>query len=147
MATPTPFVDANEVFLRERYNGRPFQSAEEWSEKFEEWKTRRPEHPGILSGIRGLSAALRVSRTIEVDPRAVNDKWADCVTGAILAGEADMETVEYVAWLKEYQDLVDGLVGTSFDERDFEATIDGARLATDRICVDCASVCEERWRG
>lgn len=68
------------------------------------------------------------------------------MVGAKVAANADTATAELAAWFKEYQDLTDGSSSTSFDEDDYAATMDGARLAVmAEACEDCSNTCEARW--
>ena len=148
--TGSPEVESTPVstspYLVESYKGRRFESADEWSEKVAEWEERRPESPGILDRVRGALVGLRVSTRLNQDAEIRNDKWKHCVIGSEIALAINLSTAEFAAWSKEFQDLTDGRPGTSFEEEDYEATVDGARQAIEEDgCKECLAVCEERW--
>jgi hypothetical protein len=110
------------------------------------WEDRRPRSPGFVAAARGAGLGLSVSSRLKQDRTLRNDKWKHCVVGAKVAANADTATAELAAWFKEYQDLTDGSSSTSFDEDDYAATMDGARLAVmAEACKDCSSACEARW--
>ena len=144
----SPPLSANgleSVYLNERYQSRPFESAEEWSQKLKAWEAIRPSSPGLMASVQGAIVGLQASQRLDRDRSIRNDKWVHCVLGAVIASATDLTTATYAAWLKEYQDLTDGRRNTGFDEIDAEATVDGARQATNLGCMDCSSVCEQRW--
>ncbi len=144
----SPPLSANgleSVYLNERYQSRPFESAEEWSQKLKEWEAIRPSSPGPLASAQGAIIGLQASQRLDRDRSIRNDKWVHCVLGAEIASATDLTTATYAAWLKEYLYLTDGKLNTGFDEIDSEATVDGARQATNLGCKDCSSVCEQRW--
>ena len=130
------------AYLTESYRGVKFESAEEWAEKVEEWERRRPESPGLSQWFRGFRVGLRTSLELNRDGGILNDKWKHCVVGFEVAQAASQGTAEYVAWRKEYQDLTDGRPGTSFEEEDYDATVDGALLLAQG---ETTASCDERW--
>ncbi len=148
VATQTPSSSdlALENFGSELYGGRVFESRAEYGRIIEVWDSRRPPYPGLSLFARGASAGLRFLNSVSQLGAVRNDKWQHCVWGAEIALAADLDTAKYHAWLKEFRDLTDGDISTSFDEVDFEATLDGARQVAELgACEDCTEVCELRW--
>ena len=105
----------------------------------------QPFLPSPLASAQGAIIGLQASQRLDRDRSIRNDKWVHCVLGAEIASATDLPTATYAAWVKEYLDLTDGRRNTGFDEIDSEATVDGARQATNLGCKDCSSVCEQRW--
>ena len=153
LPAPTPTPVPSTIYLNEKYKGRPFESAAEWTEKVRSWEARRPESSGILSTLARIferatarRVASRVVRQLSQGPEIANDKWLHCIMGAEIAVATTPATAEYAGWLKERRDLTDGRPDTSFDEDDYEATVDGAfdSPAGGRYEAN-QEVCEERW--
>ena len=123
-----------------------FESAEQWSETLIEWDSRQRERPDTSEVIRAYSAALQLAQRASAEGDLRNDKWQHCMLGAGMALATDLKTAEYAGWSKERSDLADGRPDTSFEEADYEATVDGARLAVvEQLCYDCGNLCEVRW--
>ena len=144
--SPEPPSVMASIYLRELYQGKPFGSADEWAAKLREWEDRRPDSPGFTAAIRGALIGLRTSEQLNRDASIFNDKWKHCVVGFEIALAVGLPVGEYAAWSKEHQDLTDGELDTSFDEEDYDATVDGARQA-DRAqeSEEREGICEERW--
>ncbi|MFQ6028989.1 MAG: hypothetical protein ACE5Q6_16030 [Dehalococcoidia bacterium] len=155
-------ASADEVkYAKESYLGRSFESLEEWRRVVEDWEEQEPPSPGPLANIEGSRIGLSVSRQLDQHQDIENDKWKHCIVGAEIARTTSVKTAIYAGWLKEHQDLTDGLAGSQFDEADFEATRDGARQTEaiddqDRrpfpdspfpslACDACPNICERRW--
>lgn len=158
-------IDAEAIYASESYHGQRFVSALAWSQKLEEWEAIRPDFPGPLASISGVIAASRLSKQVNQGREIRNDKWKHCIMGAEIAAITSVKTAIYAAWIKEHEDLTDGIKSTSFDEIDYQATVDGANQAenlTSRpsfgfgdgssgtgglgfACSGCAQVCDQRW--
>lgn len=156
---PDPLSEAESLFADERYQGRNFSSADEWSRTVREWEARRPPFPGPAKSAMAGTVGLRLTRQLDQDGIR-NDKWKHCKLGAEIAAATDKRTAEYAAWMKEYRDLTDGNSGSGFDEIDFNATVDGARqikggtssptligktIGTALASKDSSEVCDQRW--
>ena len=140
-----PSVAAS-IYLREEYQGAPFKSADEWATIVKEWDDRRPQSPGLTAALRGALVGLQSSERLNRDAKTSNDKWKHCVVGFEIALAVGLPVAVYAAWSKEHQDLTDGRPDTSFDEEDYEATVDGARQADrPQASEERESICEERW--
>ena len=138
----------SQVYRTERYKGETFRSAAEWLAKVTEWQRRRPRASNVTAALKAASVGLLASQRLNLDSEILNDKWKHCVVGSEIAVATDQRTAEYAAWLKEHQDLTDGRLNTSFDEHDYEATVDGARQSEQSdSCDECQERCEERWGG
>ena len=123
-----------------------FESARQWSDTLSGWDSRRPETPHASELIRAYRAALQLAQRASAKGHLRNDKWQHCMLGAGIALATDLETTKYAGWSKERSDLADGKPDTTFDEVDYEATVDGADLAVvQQVCQDCGDLCEVRW--
>ena len=149
VATKTPVAQDNEaasVFLNERYQGRKFESVDEWSKVLQEWELKRSAFPGLSEAIRGAMVSLQEANRLKQDPTILNDKWMHCVVGSAIALATNLRTATFAAWFKEREDLIDGKPHTSFDEDDYTATVDGAQQASQvQSCDECLEICEDRW--
>ncbi|HEU0020124.1 MAG TPA: hypothetical protein VFR55_00395 [Dehalococcoidia bacterium] len=164
-ALSQPNIDADAIYASETYRGQTFGSASAWSQKLEEWEEMRPSLPDPINGANGALVATRLSKKLEEGGTIRNDKWKHCVLGAEIAASADVDTAKYAGWLREYEDLTDGDKTTSFNEIDYQATVDGAEqadLLASRAslnsgdnssgsggegfaCSECVQVCDQRW--
>ena len=156
-AVSDPLDEAESVYPNERYQGKNFVSADEWSRKVREWEAIRPPFPQPSKSARGATVGLRVTKELDQD-QIRNDKWKHCKLGAEIKAATDQRTAKYAAWYKEYKDLTDGNSGSGFDKIDFDATVDGAsqvRGSANNIfsktigavlrSKDSSEVCEQRW--
>jgi len=158
-------IDADAIYVSETYRGRTFESASAWTQKRDEWEELRPDLPDPINLANGAFVATKLSDQFEQGGRISNDKWKHCVIGAEIAAASNLATATYAGWYQELQDLTDGDEGTSFNEIDYHATVDGARQA-DRLdsqaaldsgdnssgsggegfsCVACVRACDQRW--
>lgn len=163
-ALSQPNIDADAIYSFETYLGRTFTSASAWSQKLEEWEEARPGLPDPINGANGAMAASRLSKQLDDDQQFRNDKWKHCLVGAEILTSADIDTARYAGWLKEYEDLTDGVESSTFNETDYLATVDGAihadlltshaSLDNDNYsesdsdgfaCPGCARMCDQRW--
>lgn len=60
-------------------------------------------------------------------PKSSNDKIRHCLAGCYIAQKLDYPSAVLVGWFKELQDASDCSKKTSFEKRDYEATILGAK--------------------
>nr|BDT27475.1 hypothetical protein BHI3_09410 [Bacteriovorax sp. HI3] len=61
--------------------------------------------------------------------KKTNDKIRHCLAGCYIAQKLDYQSAVLVGWYKELQDASDCSKNTSFEKKDYEATIFGARGA------------------
>lgn len=67
--------------------------------------------------------------------KKTNDKIRHCLAGCYIAQKLDYQSAVLVGWYKELQDASDCSKNTSFEKKDYEATIFGARGAeSDKGC-------------
>lgn len=65
-----------------------------------------------------------------------NDKKLHCLAGCFVAKKLDYKSAVLIGWLKELSDASDCSKSTSFEKRDYEATIWGAKA------IDSQKPCE-----
>lgn len=70
-----------------------------------------------------------------------NDKILHCLAGCYVAKKLDYPSAVLVGWFKELSDASDCSKKTSFEKRDYEATIVGARGG--RSGKECESFCKK----
>jgi hypothetical protein len=70
-----------------------------------------------------------------------NDKIRHCFAGCYVAKKLDFKSAVLVGWFKELSDASDCSKKTSFEKKDYEATILGARAGRDDKV--CESVCKK----
>jgi hypothetical protein len=64
-----------------------------------------------------------------------NDKIRHCLAGCFIAKKLDYKSAVLVGWMKELQDSSDCSKNTSFEKKDYEATIIGAKAAgANKLC-------------
>lgn len=158
-------IDADAIYASETYRGQAFASPSAWTQKLTEWEEQRPGLPDPLNAANGALVASRLSSLLDEGGQVRNDKWKHCVIGAEIAASAGIATAKYAGWYREYEDLTDGDSSTSFNEIDYEATVDGANqadllkarasLGSDDnssgsggegfACPGCIQACDQRW--
>lgn len=69
-----------------------------------------------------------------------NDKIRHCLAGCYVAKKLDYTSAVLVGWYKELADASDCSPNTSFEKKDYDATIKGARAGRDD--KECVSFCK-----
>lgn len=69
-----------------------------------------------------------------------SDKRLHCLAGCYIARKLDYKSAVLVGWLKELSDASDCSKKTSFEKKDYDATIEGARAHSSK--EDCEIVCK-----
>lgn len=70
-----------------------------------------------------------------------NDKVLHCLAGCYVAKKLDYTSAVLVGWYKELADASDCSKSTSFEKKDYDATVKGARAGRDD--KDCALFCKK----
>lgn len=70
-----------------------------------------------------------------------NDKIRHCLAGCYVAKKLDYPSAVLVGWFKELSDASDCSKNTSFEKKDYDATILGARAG--RNNKDCENACKK----
>lgn len=70
-----------------------------------------------------------------------NDKKLHCLAGCYIAQKLDYKSAVMVGWYKELTDASDCSKKTSFEKKDYEATVVGARLGSSDS--RCESLCKK----
>jgi hypothetical protein len=70
-----------------------------------------------------------------------NDKIRHCFAGCYVAQKLDYPSAVLVGWFKELSDASDCSKNTSFEKKDYDATILGARAGS--ADKDCESTCKK----
>jgi hypothetical protein len=73
--------------------------------------------------------------------KSSNDKIRHCFAGCYVANKLDYKSAVLVGWFKELVDTSDCSKTTSFEKRDYDATIKGARAGSQD--KDCESFCKK----
>ncbi len=71
-----------------------------------------------------------------------NDKILHCLAGCFVANKLDYKSAVLVGWYKELSDASDCSKNTSFEKKDYDATIKGARAGRDGL--KCESFCKKK---
>lgn len=71
-----------------------------------------------------------------------NDKIRHCYAGCYVAQKLDYTSAVLVGWYKELVDASDCSKNTSFERKDYDATIVGARAGSKGI--PCESICKKK---
>lgn len=120
-----------------------YTSEEEWSLDITEWGEKEPPRPGFFMLAKAYSAYKSASATAN---GLKNDKRAHCFMGCVIRGSTDLQTVTYVAWLKESRDLQDCSKSTHFEVADMSATILGGELGESATTPDeCLILCQQQF--
>ncbi len=69
-----------------------------------------------------------------------NDKVLHCLAGCYIAKKLDYSSAVLVGWYKELSDASDCSIKTSFEKKDFDATVIGAKLAS--VDKRCEKLCK-----
>lgn len=68
-----------------------------------------------------------------------NDKLRHCLAGCYVAKKLDYTSAVLVGWYKELSDASDCSKNTTFEKKDYDATINGAKIG--RSSKDCEKFC------
>lgn len=71
--------------------------------------------------------------------RGGNDKFRHCLAGCYVAQQLDFKSAVLVGWYKELSDASDCSKNTTFEKKDYEATVKGARLSINN--KSCEKIC------
>lgn len=71
-----------------------------------------------------------------------NDKTLHCLAGCFIAKKLDYKSAVLVGWMKELSDASDCSKKTSFEKKDYEVTIIGAKAA--RMEGQCDQHCKKK---
>lgn len=71
-----------------------------------------------------------------------NDKILHCLAGCFVANKLDYKSAVLVGWFKELSDASDCSKNTSFEKKDYDATIKGARAGRDGL--ECENFCKKK---
>lgn len=126
------------ILERTNSNTSAFSSFTQWDSEKQSWMSCRPKSvaPYYL-----LSAYKIFKRDKSIALSIGTDKQAHCYLGCKMAKEINFETARYVAWLKEYYDLIDCDSSTHFEPNDFAATVYGARQGVSLKNKSCEDLC------
>lgn len=114
---------------------------QQWDQQLEQWMSEEPASPGLLR--LGLAFAVYTNEKPKTK-KLRGDKRKHCYMGCRISQELGYETAEYVAWLKEHEDLTDCNGSTYFEIRDFEVTVYGAELGqTSKDPAFCIQECNQ----
>lgn len=69
------------------------------------------------------------------------DKILHCLAGCFITKKLDYKSAVLVGWMKELSDASDCSKKTSFEKKDYEATIIGAKLAS--VNKECDKLCKK----
>lgn len=113
----------------ERKAGGFRYTKDEYHDQKTKWKLFEPKHPGMINmyfARKAFKQALqKVKEKIGVSK---NDKFLHCYVGSEIAKSSNYQTVNYLAWLKEWRDLKDCKRISTFEIQDYDATVLGATL-------------------
>lgn len=104
-----------------------------------DWIKIQPPLPSwqMLSEIETAATEARSYAT----KRSGNDKIRHCLAGCYVAKKLDYPSAVLVGWYKELADASDCSKNTSFEKKDYDATIKGARAGEQD--KDCEAFCKK----
>jgi hypothetical protein len=70
-----------------------------------------------------------------------NDKIRHCLAGCFIAKKLDYKSAVLVGWMKELSDAADCSSGTTFEKKDYDATIVGAKFSNSKS--QCDKLCKK----
>jgi hypothetical protein len=65
-----------------------------------------------------------------------NDKVRHCLAGCFIAKKLDYKSAVLVGWMKELSDAADCSSSTTFEKKDYDATIIGAKISDSKSLCD-----------
>lgn len=111
----------------------PLETDPKTSMNVKDWIKTQPPLPDwtMLANIESTANEARVyARSI-----GGKDKILHCLAGCFIAKKLDYPSAVLVGWMKELQDASDCSKKTSFEKKDYDATVIGAKLAAfDKTC-------------
>lgn len=118
---------------------RPLETDVKTKLTVNEWMKLKPELPSwqMLANIEETAGEARTF----AQKAGGNDKVRHCIAGCFIAQKQDYKSAALVGWMKELQDASDCSKNTSFEKRDFEATVIGAKAAEKN--KSCESYCKK----
>lgn len=104
-----------------------------------EWMKLQPALPSwqMLANIEETAGQARAV----AQKAGGSDKVRHCIAGCFIAQKQDYKSADLVGWMKELQDASDCSKNTSFEKRDYEATVLGAKAAATN--KSCESYCKK----
>ena len=107
-----------------------------------DWIKIQPLLPpwGMLTQIEEVAEeSRRYARSVKG-----NDKRLHCLAGCFIARKLDYKSAVLVGWLKELRDASDCSKKTSFEKKDYDATLEGARAYDSK--EDCEIICQNNMK-
>lgn len=117
----------------------PIEKDHKSSTTIEDWIKIQPPLPNwkLLTELESTANEARTyARKI-----GGNDKKLHCLAGCFIAKKLDYPSAVLVGWLKELADASDCSVNTSFEKRDYEVTITGAKAI--HSSLSCENYCKK----
>jgi hypothetical protein len=137
-AIPCWYIEESDPVL-----ANTFESKEYYYSAIYEWSKQRPALPNPILLAKAYSVYSSEKSLAESLGR---DKRSHCYIGCRVAQETDFRTTNFMAWLKEDQDLKDCNRDTHFEVKDYNATIDGGLygIKTNDPLL-CQQYCTQNW--
>lgn len=112
----------------------PQEKDSKTSTTIEEWMKIQPPLPNW----KRLAELEKTANEARVYARSIggNDKKLHCLAGCHVAKKLDYPSAVLIGWIKELSDASDCSKSTSFEKRDYEATVWGAKA------IDSQKTCE-----
>ncbi len=117
----------------------PLEEDKKSSMNVKDWMKIQPALPEwqMLAEIeKTANEANEFART-----KKASDKIRHCLAGCYIAKKLDYKSAVLVGWYKELQDASDCSKSTSFEKKDYEATVFGANGAKSK--QSCESYCKK----
>lgn len=120
----------------------PLEQDSESNTNAKDWIKIRPELPSwqFLVDIEKTAIAARDY----AKGKSSNDKVRHCLAGCYVALKLDYTSAVLVGWYKELSDASDCSHKTSFEKKDYDATVKGAEYGRDE--KDCVKSCKKLKR-
>jgi hypothetical protein len=136
------FLSAAEIpkCFQQEYNFRSkqrFANRGEYEAEKNWWKNKAPEVPNLIVLILAYNVYESEKKTAV---SLKSDKKAHCYIGCRICQETSYLVADYTGWLKEDRDLRDCKYSTHYDEADYLATLQGARIG-ENPRVNCLELC------
>jgi len=112
----------------------PQEKDSKTSTTIEDWMKIQPPLPNW----KRLAELEKTANEARLYARSIggNDKKLHCLAGCYVAKKLDYPSAVLIGWLKELSDASDCSKSTSFEKRDYEATVWGAKA------IDSQKTCE-----
>lgn len=118
-----------------------YTSQQQYQTHLNQWNARMPIIPNPLNLLNAYNLYKSELPNLK---NLSNDKVKHCYIGCRVAQATSQNTANYMGWYKELQDLTDCKPNTHFENQDYIATVQGARIQTKSKSV-CVSACEQTW--